>query len=232
VNSGAFTLQSILRDFIFSQERTNTSGLDLLIAGLAASQLYEITVWSFDTGSGGTRVSDWFANGVSVTNNYTFDGRVLPTDNSAYRFTFRTTTSASGDVLISGRRDATSVDTAANPSFGVFLNALQVSSVSATTATNGNVSALVGNNASLYMRTPFVVSNPALYESLTLRMRYDDGFVAYVNGVEVARRNAPASASFNSAATRRTQRPFSKKLFFPGAASLLSAGQTCLRSKD
>ena len=30
---------------------------------------------------------------------------------------------------------------------------------------------------------------------LTLRMRYDDGFVAYLNGTEIARRNAPDSAS-------------------------------------
>ena len=37
------------------------------------------------------------------------------------------------------------------------------------------------------------VQDPSRLTSLTLRMRYDDGFVAYLNGLEVARRNAPGS---------------------------------------
>ena len=32
-------------------------------------------------------------------------------------------------------------------------------------------------------------------------MRYDDGFVAYLNGVKIAERNAPALPGWNSAAT-------------------------------
>lgn len=39
------------------------------------------------------------------------------------------------------------------------------------------------------LRLPFTVADPAQVESLTLRMRCDDGFVAWLNGVEVARRN-------------------------------------------
>src|SRR6266545_929315 len=58
-----------------------------------------------------------------------------------------------------------------------------------------------GVNASAYVRVPFSVVNPATLESLTLRMRYDDGFVAYLNGQEVARRNAPATPQWNSVAT-------------------------------
>ena len=56
-------------------------------------------------------------------------------------------------------------------------------------------------NASLYLRLPFTVSRATPFNSATLRVRYDDGFVAYIDGVEVARRNAPASPLFNSAAT-------------------------------
>ncbi|WP_254508483.1 lamin tail domain-containing protein [Anatilimnocola floriformis] len=56
-------------------------------------------------------------------------------------------------------------------------------------------------NASAYVRIPFTVTNPSTYDSLQLSMQYDDGFVAYLNGVEVARRNAPTSLAFNSAAT-------------------------------
>jgi len=60
---------------------------------------------------------------------------------------------------------------------------------------------LLNRNASAYLRLPFTVANPAAFSSLTLRMKYDDGFVAYLNGTEVARRNAPASPTWNSSAT-------------------------------
>jgi hypothetical protein len=56
-------------------------------------------------------------------------------------------------------------------------------------------------NASAYLRVPFNVANPANLESLTLRLRYNDGFVAYLNGQEIVRRNAPATLQWNSAAT-------------------------------
>ena len=36
---------------------------------------------------------------------------------------------------------------------------------------------------------------------MRLRIKYDAGFIAYLNGQEIARRNAPASATWNSAAT-------------------------------
>ena len=58
-----------------------------------------------------------------------------------------------------------------------------------------------GINASAYFRLPFNVTDPAALKELRLRMQYDDGFVAYLNGVEVARRNAPDTVSWNSAAT-------------------------------
>ena len=54
-------------------------------------------------------------------------------------------------------------------------------------------------NASAFVRVPFTLTNSP--NRLTLRVRYDDGFVAYLNGVEVARRNAPATPAWNAAAT-------------------------------
>lgn len=57
------------------------------------------------------------------------------------------------------------------------------------------------NNASIYLRIPFEVSNPALIQFLTLRMKFDDGFAAYLNGVLVASANAPGALDWNSAAT-------------------------------
>ncbi len=61
-------------------------------------------------------------------------------------------------------------------------------------------SAMLNNNASAYIRMPFNVPAGTRFTGAVLRMKYDDGFIAYVNGVEVARRNAPASALFNSTA--------------------------------
>jgi hypothetical protein len=60
---------------------------------------------------------------------------------------------------------------------------------------------MMGVNSSAYLRVPFNVSNPATLASLTLRMKYDDGFVAYLNGARVASRNAPAAPQWNSTAT-------------------------------
>src|SRR5216117_2955868 len=69
-----------------------------------------------------------------------------------------------------------------------------------------------GVNPTAYLRVPFTASNPASLQSLTLRMMYDDRFVAWLNGQEVARRNAPASPQWNSAAT--TSHPNYQALVF------------------
>ncbi|MGB2823650.1 MAG: lamin tail domain-containing protein, partial [Phycisphaerae bacterium] len=58
-----------------------------------------------------------------------------------------------------------------------------------------------GVNASMFVRLPFNVADPGQVELLTLRMKYDDGYVAYLNGQEIARRNAPAVPLWDSNAT-------------------------------
>ncbi|MDZ7288380.1 MAG: CotH kinase family protein [candidate division KSB1 bacterium] len=57
-------------------------------------------------------------------------------------------------------------------------------------------------NNTCYIRIPFNVTNLNLdsLDFLQLNMRYDDGFVAYLNGVKVAEANAPSSLTWNSAA--------------------------------
>lgn len=60
---------------------------------------------------------------------------------------------------------------------------------------------MYGINGSCYVRIPFVVSDPARVGALTLRMKYDDGFAAYLNGTEVMRVNAPVPLLWNSRAT-------------------------------
>jgi len=51
---------------------------------------------------------------------------------------------------------------------------------------------MYSTNASVWIRIPFTASDPGSIAALTLRMKYDDGYVAYINGQEIARRNAPA----------------------------------------
>jgi hypothetical protein len=52
-------------------------------------------------------------------------------------------------------------------------------------------SAMRGVNPSVFIRIPFNVSDPAAVESLRLKMKYNDGFAAYINGTEIVKRNAP-----------------------------------------
>lgn len=57
-----------------------------------------------------------------------------------------------------------------------------------------------GVNASAYLRVPFEVADPQAFDTLRLDMKYDDGFIAWLNGVEVARSNAPLAQAFDSQA--------------------------------
>ncbi|HEY7120634.1 MAG TPA: lamin tail domain-containing protein, partial [Tepidisphaeraceae bacterium] len=59
----------------------------------------------------------------------------------------------------------------------------------------------VGKNSSAFARVVFEVSGVNDFTSLKLRMRYDDGFVAYLNGMKIASANAPQTPAWNSAAT-------------------------------
>ncbi|HYW78608.1 MAG TPA: hypothetical protein VE890_03490, partial [Thermoguttaceae bacterium] len=56
-------------------------------------------------------------------------------------------------------------------------------------------------NPSLWTRIEFVSGDTTQYDTLLLRMKYDDGFVAYLNGTEVARRNADNPPAHDVAAS-------------------------------
>ncbi|MHC4495519.1 MAG: lamin tail domain-containing protein, partial [Planctomycetota bacterium] len=58
---------------------------------------------------------------------------------------------------------------------------------------------MYGKATTCYIRTPFTLSgNPDEFNSMMLKIRYDDGFIAYVNGTEVARRHFNGTPSWNS----------------------------------
>lgn len=92
-------------------------------------------------------------------------------------------------------------------------------------------SAMAGKNASVFVRLPFTVGAEPDFDSLQLRVQSDAGFVAYLNGVEVARRNAPDAVRWDSAATATRSREATltfEELDLSGAASLLRVGQNAL----
>ncbi|MBN1516358.1 lamin tail domain-containing protein, partial [Candidatus Sumerlaeota bacterium] len=62
---------------------------------------------------------------------------------------------------------------------------------------------MYGVNSGAYLRIPFTIDgDPSLlYTIMRLKMIYDDGFVAYLNGTEIASRNAPVSVAYDSTAT-------------------------------
>ena len=55
-------------------------------------------------------------------------------------------------------------------------------------------------NTSLCFRRTFQVPYPTNVIALTLRMKYEDGFVAFVNGTEVGRANCTNALAYNTAA--------------------------------
>ena len=86
---------------------------------------------------------------------------------------------------------------------------------------------------SAYIRVPFSLAKAHLqgYDELMLGMRYDDGFVAYLNGEEIVAANAPARPRWDSEAT--TDNPDEEAVEFidfplDDASQLLRAGENLL----
>ncbi|MHC4088117.1 MAG: LamG-like jellyroll fold domain-containing protein [Planctomycetota bacterium] len=67
-------------------------------------------------------------------------------------------------------------------------------------------------NASLWTRIEFEVEDPQHYDMMTLQMKYEDGFVAYLNGQKVAEANAPYPVYWNS--TALSDRPIEEASVF------------------
>lgn len=60
---------------------------------------------------------------------------------------------------------------------------------------------MYGRNASCYIRIPFsLLGDPSEFNYMALRVRYDDGFIAYLNGVEVCRSLFAGTPAWNSRA--------------------------------
>ena len=67
-------------------------------------------------------------------------------------------------------------------------------------------------NSTAYIRIPFSIDTIKGLSALTFRMKYDDGFIAYINGKEIAFGNKPSSPAWNSDAS--TDHPDSQATSF------------------
>jgi hypothetical protein len=133
------------------------------------------------------------------------------------------------DPDLSGSGGQGNTDEGAVLSLGeVVVNAITTAGLRAFTTTDLQ-GLMQGRNASAFVRMPFTAS--ATPASLSLQVRYDDGFVAYLNGTEILRRNAPATPAWDSAAT--ADRDFAaasvaETIDLAGAIPLLTAGDNLL----
>ncbi|MDX1961978.1 MAG: lamin tail domain-containing protein [Pirellulales bacterium] len=106
------------------------------------------------------------------------------------------------------------------------------------TSYSGLISLNVANQmyntrSTAYIRVPFTVANPATVNQLTLRMKYDDGFVAYLNGnsTAIASRQAPATLQYDSAATANRDESLAlqyEDIVIPVTPGMLTAGTNML----
>jgi hypothetical protein len=88
-------------------------------------------------------------------------------------------------------------------------------------------------NSSLRLRVPFTVSQDTLdsLDGLSLRIKYNNAFVAYLNGTEIARRNFSGTPQWNSTATEPASLTACKAMEDIDVAaylSLLQAGDNVL----
>lgn len=99
------------------------------------------------------------------------------------------------------------------------------------------------NYVSVYLRHPFEVADPGTITELLLEVDYDDGFIAYINGVEVARRqisafrevqyNTPASGSHEAGQPERIDITTAIDTLVPGTNLLaIQAHNHALSSPD
>lgn len=63
-----------------------------------------------------------------------------------------------------------------------------------------DVAEMRNNNETVYIRIPFNVADVSIIDELVLRLQYEDGFAAFINGKKIASDNTPATLSWNSGA--------------------------------
>jgi hypothetical protein len=113
--------EQIYRDFVFSRP----GGMTITLSGLVPNQIYEITIYAYDTGSAGARIADWTANGDFLCTT-SFNGGQPPTSAYSHASWGLTTPDSTGTIVLdcTANPSTTELTGASNP-FG-FINALEI----------------------------------------------------------------------------------------------------------
>jgi hypothetical protein len=202
------SLHNAAEDYVAGFTSNFTSGtprgVNVTLSGdFTPNTTYPVRIWAYDGAASGTaaRSATWTDSISGNSTTLTFNpGTTLNSDSAfnARSGIFNATTNAAGELIIQGRAAATGSTSSNN----VFINAIQVGQPSYSSVISTNVaSELQNNSSSLYTRHSFNVANTNEIDSLALKIRYDDGFVAYLNGQPLTSRNAPASPAWDSTAT-------------------------------
>ena len=178
---------------------SSTSDVDYFHYQFAAGDLVTINIDS--TSSLDAKVSLINSAGTVIALEDGTSGFASPYDKDSPIYAYIIPTSGDYYVKVEGTSSTTGAYSA-----DVYLSSDKPPPGTYNSSIQTNVSAqMSGVNSSAYIRIPFSINNLGDIDSLILRMKYDDGFVAYLNGVEVARRNAPGTAgtppAWNAAAT-------------------------------
>jgi hypothetical protein len=173
-----------------------------IITGPAAT----IGQWAHLVGTYDGTVKSFYVNGNLIDSAVT---QFTPNTAQPLRIGAGANEDPAGKFFFNGNIDEAAVYERALPADEVFLH-YQASTNRATARFNTNLvsqiqtdvqPAMLGVNSSAYIRLPFVVPDASQVDRLRLRMKYDDGFVIYLNGQPVLTQNAPDTVSWNSAAT-------------------------------
>lgn len=234
VDAGAFTLDQLYDDLIYAVGGGAGTGMEILIEGLVPNASYDVLLRSYDDLVSNTRQSIWTeessGQSVVIASPYNLSGSVAPTTNDDHAMRAELVSSPQGTLLLRGVQVGTDRS--------VMINALELTRASFSALVGTDIeSTMLGQNSSAYIRVPFSVPDVSAVHQLLLDMYYDAGFVAYLNGQEVARRNAPTAAglppSFNAAATAERANSAAlypdaidltlfKHLLFQGAGNVLA----------
>jgi len=88
---------------------------------------------------------------------------------------------------------------------------------------------MYAKNRTCYVRIPFhLATDPAKFDHMTLRIRYDDAFVAYLNGVEIRRALFQGVPMWNSGAFGTHEGDDAEVFTVSGGLPLLRKGQNIL----
>ena len=127
---------------------------------------------------------------------YGVSGSALVTENSVAEYWIPTNNDVDGSWTQTSFDAVTEGFSLDRASFGYENNPSSSTSYSTIYQTS-----VPSGTISLYARTHFQIADASQITGLNLNLKFDDGFLAYLNGTLVASHNAPASPAYNSVAT-------------------------------